>query len=96
MKNICQHAITPLCLVAGDSFPSYAARCGSCKGEPVSEVSCDWCRPGHVIMILTLIGPQVCGSDGKTYRNTCELQYISCKKYWDLRVVSKVGALQTS
>ena len=39
---------------------------------------------------------QVCGSDGKTYRNSCELQYISCKKYWDLRVVSKVGALKTS
>jgi len=32
---------------------------------------------------------QVCGSDGKTYRNSCELERISCKKYWDLRVVSQ-------
>jgi len=32
---------------------------------------------------------QVCGSDGKTYKNSCELTYISCKKYWDLREVSK-------
>ena len=25
-------------------------------------------------------------------RNSCELTYISCKKYWDLREVSKVKA----
>ena len=24
-------------------------------------------------------------------RNSCELTYISCKKYWDLREVSKVS-----
>lgn len=54
--------------VQGDRFPSYADRCGNCKGEPRSEV---------------------CGSDGKTYKNSCELTYISCKKYWDLREVNK-------
>jgi len=32
---------------------------------------------------------EVCGSDGKTYKNSCELTNISCKKYWDLREVSK-------
>jgi len=57
----------------GDTFPSYADRCGSCVGEPQS---------------------QVCGSDGKTYRNSCELKYISCKKYWDLREVSKGSCSQ--
>jgi len=54
--------------VKGDSFPSYADRCGNCRGVPRSEV---------------------CGSDGKTYKNSCELTYISCKKYWDIREVSK-------
>jgi len=58
----------PRLSVQGDRFPSYADRCGNCKGEPMSEV---------------------CGSDGKTYKNSCELKYISCKKYWDLREVSK-------
>jgi len=59
--------------VQGDIFPSYATRCGSCIGQPLS---------------------QVCGSDGKTYRNSCELQYTSCKKYWDLREVSKGACRQ--
>jgi len=54
--------------IKGDRFPSYAERCGNCRGQPRAEV---------------------CGSDGKTYKNSCELKYISCKKYWDLREVNK-------
>ena len=33
---------------------------------------------------------QVCGSDGKTYENSCELENVSCRKYWDIKVVSMV------
>ena len=36
---------------------------------------------------------QVCGSDGKTYENSCELENISCRKYWDIRVVSMVSLI---
>ena len=32
----------------------------------------------------------MCGSDGKTYENSCELENVSCRKYWDIRVVSMV------
>ena len=37
------------------------------------------------------IDHQVCGSDGKTYENSCELENVSCRKYWDIRVVSMVS-----
>jgi len=67
-RNSIYKSNRPRLSVQGDRFPSYADRCGNCKGQPRSEV---------------------CGSDGKTYKNSCELQYISCKKYWDIREVSK-------
>ena len=36
----------------------------------------------------------MCGSDGKTYENSCELENISCRKYWDIRVVSMVSVME--
>jgi len=32
---------------------------------------------------------QVCGSDGKTYENSCELEYFSCRRYWAITEVAK-------
>jgi len=38
---------------------------------------------------------EVCGSDGKTYPNSCELEYFSCRKYWDIQEVSQ-GACEST
>ena len=37
--------------------------------------------------------PQVCGSDGKTYPNSCELEYFSCRRYW---AIVEVANYQTT
>ena len=36
-------------------------------------------------------GHPVCGSDGKTYYSSCQLENYACRKYWDIREISKVG-----
>ena len=35
---------------------------------------------------------EVCGSDGKTYASSCELEFTSCRRYWDILEVAKVSA----
>ena len=32
----------------------------------------------------------VCGSDGMTYPNSCQLENYACRKYWDIVMVSQV------
>ena len=48
---------------------------------------------GCVFVMKDMFDPQVCGSDGKTYENSCELENVSCRKYWDIRVVSMVSIM---
>ena len=48
---------------------------------------------GCVVVMKGMFDHQVCGSDGKTYENSCELENVSCRKYWDIRVVSMVSIM---
>ena len=48
---------------------------------------------GCVVVMKDMFDHQVCGSDGKTYENSCELENVSCRKYWDIRVVSMVSIM---
>ena len=80
-------------------YPSYADRCGSCKGEPRRQVHDHFtyldgmCGSVETKIHSLHLHFQVCGSDGKTYENSCELENVSCRKYWDIRVVSMVSVI---
>ena len=56
-------------------------RCGDCVGVPEDQVHPHNRNQNHNYNI------QVCGSDGKTYENSCELEYFSCRRYWAITEV---------
>ena len=73
-------------------------RCGDCEGVPEDTVCGQ--RPKFKIFISSRFRdftvsnqPQVCGSDGKTYPNSCELEYFSCRRYW---AIVEVANYQTT
>ena len=68
-------------------FVTYCLTCNICEKQ-----SSD--KEGAEICTFDLL--QVCGSDGKTYPNSCELEYYSCRKYWDIQEVSQVNKKQNA
>ena len=59
-------------------------------GSTVVGIVLEFLKTRSVFIIgikIKISNIQVCGSDGKTYENSCELEYFSCRRYWAITEV---------